>query len=71
MDQLRRLIKPELSRQKGLRWFFGLVCISGLVALFTSLVEDVWFREGFAWDAPIILAIHHLSRPWLLGEVEK
>jgi undecaprenyl-diphosphatase len=65
MDQLSRLSKPELSRQLIFRWFFGFALISGLVAIFTSLAEDVWFREGFAWDAPIILAIHHLSSPVL------
>ncbi len=43
----------------------GFVLISGLVALFTELTEDVWFREGFTWDAPIILAIHTLSSPIL------
>lgn len=35
------------------------------VTLFLELAEDVWFREGFAWDAPIMLAIHSLSQPWL------
>jgi undecaprenyl-diphosphatase len=33
------------------------------VAIFTALAEDVWFRQGFAWDKPIILAIHQLSSP--------
>jgi len=56
MGHLSSLFKPELSRRLVLRWFFGLVFISGLVAIFTDLAEDVWFREGFAWDAPIILA---------------
>ncbi len=48
-----------------IRWALGLLFILGLVAVFSDLVEDVWFREGFAWDAPIILTIHQLSRPWL------
>jgi membrane-associated phospholipid phosphatase len=30
-----------------------------------NLAEDVWFQEGFSWDAPIILAIHQLSNPTL------
>jgi membrane-associated phospholipid phosphatase len=65
MDQFCRSIKPELSRRLVLRWFLGLAFISGLVAIFTDLVEDVWFREGFAWDTTIILVIHHLSSPAL------
>lgn len=64
MEALRNL-KPELSKRLVLRWILGLVLISGLVAIFTDLAEDVWFREGFTWDAPIILAIHQLGRPWL------
>jgi undecaprenyl-diphosphatase len=65
MDRLCRLIKPELSRRLVFRWLLGLAVIAGLVAIFTDLAEDVWFREGFAWDAPIILAIHHFSNPVL------
>ena len=33
--------------------------------LFLELADDVWRREGFPWDAPVMLAIHRLSRPWL------
>jgi membrane-associated phospholipid phosphatase len=47
------------------RWLVGLAVVLALVAVFTDLAEDVWFREGFAWDAPLIAAVHHLSRPWL------
>ena len=50
MAQSYRLNKPELSRYLVLRWFLGLVFISGLVAIFTDLAENVWFRQGFAWD---------------------
>ncbi|NMC33951.1 MAG: phosphatase PAP2 family protein [Veillonellaceae bacterium] len=53
------------SLHLAVRWVLGLAFILGLVAIFSDLVEDVWFREGFAWDAPIILAVHNLSRPWL------
>jgi membrane-associated phospholipid phosphatase len=48
-----------------IRWALGLIFILGLVAIFTDLTEDIWFREGFTWDAPVILAIHQFSRPWL------
>jgi len=34
-------------------------------AIFFELAEDVWLREGFAWDAPIMLAIHSLQTPTL------
>jgi membrane-associated phospholipid phosphatase len=47
------------------RWLLGLVAVLGLLATFTELVEDVWFREGFSWDQPVILAIHRLSTPTL------
>src|SRR2546423_2624909 len=30
---------------------------------FGALAEDVWQREGFAWDAPILLAIHRVATP--------
>jgi undecaprenyl-diphosphatase len=63
MGRSRRLIKTDLSSRVVFRWLLGFVIISGLVALFTDLAEDVWFREGFTWDAPIILAIHRLSNP--------
>jgi membrane-associated phospholipid phosphatase len=48
-----------------IRWALGLIFILGLVAIFTDLTEDIWFREGFTWDAPLILAIHQFSHPWL------
>jgi len=47
------------------RWLIGLGLVLGLVLIFGELAEDVWFREGFTWDAPIILAIHQLSNPFL------
>jgi undecaprenyl-diphosphatase len=48
-----------------IRWALGLIFILVLVAIFTDLTEDIWYREGFTWDAPLILAIHQFSRPWL------
>ena len=48
-----------------IRWFGGLAVVLALGAIFTALAEDVWFREGFTWDAPLILALHALGRPWL------
>jgi membrane-associated phospholipid phosphatase len=52
-------------RKMIVRWLLGLVVVGGLVAVFTDLAEDVWFREGFTWDKPIILAIHQFSNPIL------
>jgi len=43
----------------ALRWLGGLGAMLALGAIFTGLAEDVWFREGFAWDAPLILARNH------------
>ena len=53
------------SRKIIIRWVLGLAVILGMVAVFTDLVEDVWFREGFAWDKPVALAIHQFSSPLL------
>ncbi|MGB9592762.1 MAG: phosphatase PAP2 family protein [Anaerolineae bacterium] len=34
-------------------------------ALFFELAGDVWLKEGFAWDVPIMVSVHRLSHPWL------
>lgn len=65
MQRLRALGKQAPPRGIVLRWLVGLGILLTLVAVFTELAEDVWFREGFAWDAPLILALHGFSRPWL------
>ncbi len=57
--------KSAPSLGLALRWLAGLVVVLALGASFTELAEDVWFREGFVWDAPLILALHQLSQPWL------
>jgi undecaprenyl-diphosphatase len=33
--------------------------------IYFDLAEDVWSHEGFAWDGPIIVAIHQFSNPAL------
>ena len=48
-----------------LHWVIGLGFVATLFTVFFSLAENVWFREGFAWDAPIMLTIHSLGSPWL------
>ena len=46
-------------------WLLRLALLLGSVMTFAALAEDVWFKEGFAWDAPVALAIHRFSQPWL------
>lgn len=58
-------LKPGFFEAGFWRWFWELGLAFILTGIFTELAEDVWFKEGFAWDAPIILAIHQLSTPWL------
>ncbi len=65
MQRLRTLYQQVPPLSLALRWLGGLAVVLALGAIFTELAEDVWFREGFAWDAPLILALHQLSRPWL------
>ncbi|MEZ4865234.1 MAG: phosphatase PAP2 family protein [Caldilineaceae bacterium] len=45
-------------------WVSGFIAI-GLLGSFLQLAEDVWMKEAFAWDAPVMLAVHQLSTPWL------
>ncbi len=53
-------LKPET-----IKWItLGLLTLTA-VALFAELAEDIWLKEGFGWDAPIMLTIHRLSVPWL------
>lgn len=44
-------------------YLVGLTVVGFLTFIFASLAEDVWFREGFSWDTPIMLGIHRLSNP--------
>jgi membrane-associated phospholipid phosphatase len=57
--------KPSVPAQLSIRWLIGLGLVLVLVTIFMNLAEDVWFREGFSWDAPVILALHRLSNPTL------
>jgi undecaprenyl-diphosphatase len=57
----------KIRQSRPVQWLsqslFGLVVIGFPTIIFGELAEDVWFREGFSWDAPIILGIHSLSSP--------
>ena len=59
----------KIKQSRPVQWFsqymLGLTAVILLTVIFASLAEDVWSREGFAWDAPIILGIHSLSNPTL------
>ncbi len=46
-------------------WEPALVIVFLSLGLFLELADDVWRREGFSWDAPIMLAIHRYSTPLL------
>lgn len=37
----------------------------GSAATFADLADDIWRRQSFAWDVPLMPAVHHGSRPWL------
>ncbi len=39
--------------------------IGAAAVLFLELSEDVWLKEGFTWDAPIMLWLHQWRTPWL------
>lgn len=65
MNFINRTRPENQSIRLFLRWVFGLALVAGLIVGFAKLAEDVWFQEGFSWDAPIILAIHQLSNPTL------
>lgn len=67
MNPLENILNQtkSLHQRLSLRWLLGLGTVLGFVFVFAKLAEDVWFKEGFAWDPPIILWIHHLSTPFL------
>jgi membrane-associated phospholipid phosphatase len=46
-------------------WLLSLVIVFGAAFIFLELAEDVWFKEGFSWDAPLMRDIHRASTPWL------
>jgi undecaprenyl-diphosphatase len=46
-----------------LRWTLGLGVLLFTLWVYFDLAEDVLFHEGFAWDKPIIMAIHQFSSP--------
>lgn len=65
MDFITTVRQHTHSARLVIRWLFGLLIVAALIIVFAKLAEDVWFQEGFSWDAPIILAIHNLGNPTL------
>jgi membrane-associated phospholipid phosphatase len=47
------------------RWLLSLTIVAVAGFTFLELAEDVWLKEGFSWDAPLMRDIHRLSAPWL------
>ncbi len=47
------------------RWALSLLLVFGAAFTFLELAEDVWLKEGFSWDVPLMRDIHRLSTPWL------
>jgi membrane-associated phospholipid phosphatase len=46
-------------------WLLCIGAVGGSISVFGELAEDVWFKEGFAWDRPLMLAIHTAASPGL------
>ncbi len=42
---------------------FSVILLFLATIIFLKLADDVWFQEGFWWDAPLMLAIHRFSSP--------
>ncbi len=67
------LVKTMINNTKNkLHWekllgdgLVEMTIASALIFVFASLAEDVWFKEPFSWDVPIIQAIHRLASPIL------
>ncbi len=64
MNALNFVLRPQ-SRRQLIVWLVALGLLLTAVILFLELAEDVWLKEGFNWDATIMLRIHSLHTPWL------
>ena len=65
MDLIDMVRRPTEPTRLFIQWLCGLAIVAVLIVVFAKLAEDVWFREGFSWDVPIILAIHQFGNPTL------
>lgn len=57
-------VRPD-SRRQLLIWLVAFGLLLAAVIIFLELAEDIWLKEGFSWDAPVMLSVHNLSQPWL------
>lgn len=70
MTTIRRRLQTHYSLDIArFIWFLGIGILCLCLLGFGDLAEDVWFREGFSWDTPVALALHHLSQPWLTSSM--
>src|SRR6476659_809937 len=67
MTTIRKFQSNDRFSFARFTWFLGVCLLFGCSLSFGDLAEDVWFKEGFTWDVPVALAIHHFRRPWLDG----
>ena len=63
MDLAREVRARLIARRWALLALF--LSIFAPLVIFGRLAEDVWEREGFAWDAPLLWAIHAHATPTL------
>ena len=55
MSRFRRPSKTTIA--------VSILLLALATVIFLKLADDVWFREGFWWDAPVMLAVHRFSSP--------
>lgn len=56
-------LRALIARRWELLGLFGGVLLPFVI--FGALAEEVWEREGFAWDTPILWALHRHASPLL------
>jgi undecaprenyl-diphosphatase len=58
-----RALRALIARRWALFGLFGGILLP--LGIFGALAEEVWEREGFAWDTSILLALHRHTSPLL------
>ena len=53
------------SKAALVHWAIGLVIVLAAAAIFIDIAGDVWLKEGFTWDAPVMLFAYGWRSPWL------
>ena len=57
-------------RRPLLTWSLFVLATLGLLAIFAELAEDIASKQNFAWDAPLMQAIHQLVNPGLTAVMD-